>query len=83
MDNSYKFFSNRKCIYFPCHKAIKEDDFNCLFCYCPLYLLEKCVGTPTYIGNKIKDCSNCLVPHRPENYELIVKTLSESVFDIE
>ena len=30
------FFQNRPCEYFPCHKGIPEEAFNCLFCYCPL-----------------------------------------------
>ncbi|MDY3796251.1 MAG: cysteine-rich small domain-containing protein, partial [Agathobacter sp.] len=31
MEDSYKFFQNNKCKYFPCHKGL--TDFNCLFCY--------------------------------------------------
>ncbi len=81
MDNSYKFFANKSCVYFPCHKVENEEDFNCLFCYCPLYLLEKCAGNPSIIANGIKDCSNCLVPHKPQNYELIVNTLTKAVFE--
>ena len=34
MSEYYKFFQNKKCEYFPCHKGIPEEDFNCLFCYC-------------------------------------------------
>ena len=51
MAENYSFFSNKKCEYFPCHKVsdeIAEKDFNCLFCYCPLYLKEKCPGNPVY-----------------------------------
>lgn len=76
MENSYKFFENRDCKYFPCHKA--EGDFNCLFCFCPMYRLEKCLGNPSYIerGDKrIKDCSNCTFPHQPENYDKIMELL--------
>ena len=28
----YNFFQNKECEYFPCHKGVKEEDFNCLFC---------------------------------------------------
>ena len=35
----FDFFQNRACEYFPCHKGVADEDFNCLFCYCPLYLL--------------------------------------------
>lgn len=72
----YKFNQNRKCEFFPCHKGMNEDDFNCLFCYCPLYALgDQCGGNFTYLENGIKDCSNCLVPHRRENYDRIMEKM--------
>ncbi len=73
MKNSFKFFNNKDCEYFPCHKVSNNDEFNCLFCYCPLYLKKECVGNPKYLENGIKDCSGCLVPHQPQNYDLIIK----------
>ena len=76
MENSYRFFENRECGYFPCHQGL--EDFNCLFCYCPLYVRENCPGNPRYIekgGRKIKDCTNCTFPHRPENYDVIIQNL--------
>ncbi len=39
MSENYKFFNHKNCEYFPCHKTNKPDEFNCLFCYCPLYAL--------------------------------------------
>jgi len=70
----YKFFQNRKCEYFPCHKGVAEEDFNCLFCYCPLYALGKaCGGNCTYTEQGFKDCSKCAVPHQRNNYEKIVE----------
>ena len=75
--NSYKFFANKDCKYYPCHTGIEE--MNCLFCYCPMYRLKKCPGTPEYIdvkGKKIKSCLDCTFPHKPENYEKIMKLLS-------
>ena len=78
MQFSSKFFSNKNCEYFPCHKGVDEEKFNCLFCYCPLYALGKdCGGNYLYLDNGIKDCSNCLLPHKPENYDYILKKLSE------
>lgn len=77
MENSYKFFENRDCKYFPCHKGL--ENFNCLFCFCPMYMMEDCLGNPNYItvgDKKIKDCSNCVFPHVPENYEKIMEKLS-------
>lgn len=76
MQNSYRFFENRECQYFPCHKGL--EDFNCLFCYCPMYLREDCPGNPKYIekpGKKIKDCSDCTFPHRSENYDKMIQLL--------
>ncbi|MBU5591975.1 cysteine-rich small domain-containing protein [Clostridium sp. MSJ-4] len=76
MENNYKFFSNHKCEYFPCHKVKNKEEFNCLFCYCPLYFLEECGGNKNYI-NGIKDCSNCLIPHSPKGYDYIVGKIIE------
>lgn len=66
---NYKGFTNHKCEAFPCHdtsKYIHPEEFNCLFCYCPLVWLE-CPGKYTVIvdadGNKRKDCSECRLPH--------------------
>lgn len=46
MNDSYRYFENRACQYYPCHKGIEE--LNCLFCYCPLYTL-KCPGNYHYL----------------------------------
>ena len=74
MDYSSKFFTNTNCEYFPCHVGIEE--INCLFCYCPLYLKEDCPGNYKMIeagGKQTKDCSDCLFPHRPENYSKVIE----------
>ena len=69
----YKFFQNKDCVYFPCHAVLDDSDFNCLFCYCPLYALgDQCGGSFVYTENGIKDCSNCTKPHRKENYDRIM-----------
>lgn len=75
---NYRFFAHTQCEFFPCHPTDNPEDFNCLFCYCPLYLLgERCGGAFTYTPLGIKDCSRCLVPHRRENYSYIVQKLME------
>lgn len=57
----YAFFCNRECEYFPCHPGADPENFNCLFCYCPLYLLgDRCGGNFRYRKNGVKDCTNCL-----------------------
>lgn len=77
MEN-YNFFQNSECEYFPCHKVENTDDFNCLFCYCPLYLLGKeCGGNYTYLENGMKSCENCLLPHKKKNYDVIIDRLKE------
>ncbi len=78
MENSYRFFENKECKYFPCHK--KLDAFNCLFCYCPLYNIKNCPGNPSFIkkGDKeIKVCTNCTFPHVPKHYDKIMKILKD------
>lgn len=80
MEPSYRFFQNDKCEYFPCHKIKEGEDFNCLFCYCPLYPLgDKCGGDYVYLENGIKSCEKCTYPHRPENYDAIVSRFNEIV----
>lgn len=83
MENNYRYFKNEHCKYFPCHNIAEGADFNCLFCYCPLNHYEDCPGNPSYIirenGKKIKDCTNCTFPHNPDNYEKVVRFLSEKM----
>ena len=74
---SYKFFQNQSCEYFPCHKTGSEENFNCLFCYCPLYSLgDRCGGAFRYLSNGVKDCSACTFPHQKENFEEVISRLS-------
>ena len=73
MSQNYKFFNHKECEYFPCHKTNDPDNFNCLFCYCPLYALkDKCGGNFRYTDKGIKDCTNCTLPHRRDNYDYII-----------
>ena len=71
-EQQHTFFSHRECEYFPCHKGVAAEDFNCLFCYCPLYPLgRECGGNFVMLENGTKDCSRCLIPHRPKGYDYI------------
>lgn len=75
---SSSFFQNRDCAYFPCHKGVPEEDFNCLFCYCPLYALGRaCGGRCTYTEQGFKDCTECTFPHRRENYDGVLARYGE------
>ena len=77
-DKHYSFFQHRECEAFPCHKTEHPEDFNCLFCYCPLYALgEKCGGGFQYSESGIKDCSGCLFPHRRLSYGAIMDRFQE------
>ncbi len=81
MKNNFSFFQNTECEYFPCHK-LSDADFNCLFCYCPLYALgDKCGGNFTYIEGGIKDCSNCTLPHTSSGYSYIAAKI-DGILDI-
>ena len=76
----YAFFQNRECECFPCHAAVKEEDFNCLFCYCPLYFTgDKCGGRFSYTKKGVKNCMDCPIPHRRENYGYIIDRLTEAM----
>ncbi len=78
MEKHYCFFQNTECEFFPCHKGVEAADFNCLFCYCPLYALgEGCGGDFEYTANGVKSCVNCVFPHRRENYEALLARFPE------
>ena len=73
---NYDFFQNSACEFFPCHECADPETFSCLFCYCPLYALgDSCGGNFTYTKEGIKDCSNCLIPHRRENYDRVMEKM--------
>jgi len=79
MSNSYCYFENRECKYYPCHKGIEE--MNCLFCYCPMYTYENCPGNPKIKekdGRNIKDCTDCIFPHKAENYTAVNEFLKKN-----
>ena len=70
----YAFFANKECECFPCHEKADKENFSCLFCYCPLYALkDECGGNFFYNEKGYKDCSNCLVPHKRENYGFMIE----------
>lgn len=76
----YSFFCHRDCEYFPCHPTEDPENFNCLFCYCPLYALgPDCGGNFSYNERGIKDCSRCLLPHQRDNYGYITAKFQEIV----
>lgn len=70
MESSYKFYNNKGCHYLPCHKVNNVDEFNCMFCYCPLYFFDECGGNYKDKSG-IKDCSDCLIPHSSKGYDYI------------
>lgn len=75
-ENSHRYFRNDKCCYFPCHEGISSEDFNCLFCYCPLNSIVNCGGNYSITHNGKKDCSKCCYPHYSENYDHIIEKVS-------
>lgn len=73
-EEKFSFFSHTACEYFPCHEGVAPEQFNCLFCYCGLYALGKeCGGNFVFLENGVKDCSQCTIPHREENYGKITE----------
>ncbi|WP_439185702.1 cysteine-rich small domain-containing protein [Carboxylicivirga taeanensis] len=76
---NYKFCQHKKCEFFPCHTVKNEDEFNCLFCFCPLYMLkDKCGGNFKYT-NGVKDCSDCLLPHTKGAYQHVMSKMGEVI----
>ena len=59
---------------------VLKDEFNCLFCYCPLYTLGKnCGGNFKYTDKGIKNCSDCLLPHNKNNYNYIMSKFQDII----
>lgn len=77
MEDSFRFFSNKSCKYYPCHQGIEE--INCLFCYCPFYTWNRCPGKNYFKekedGRRIKVCTECSFCHDPQNYEKVLSIL--------
>ncbi len=79
MSENYKFVQNKACEYFPCHRTERPEQFNCLFCFCPLYMLkEECGGHFKYTHGT-KDCSDCLVPHGPQGYDHVMSKMKQVI----
>ena len=77
---NYKFFQHKACEFFPCHETKDVENFNCLFCYCPLYALGRdCGGNFCYTESGIKNCVNCMFPHRKGNYDRVIARFAEIV----
>jgi len=78
-EQSSKFFRNDVCQYFPCHKTANPENFNCLFCFCPLHYRLDCGGAYKIRPSGAKDCSGCIFPHQPQNYDKILEKLRQKV----
>ena len=75
---AYSFTQHTACEFFPCHRTAHPENFNCLFCYCPLYALgSDCGGNFKRTEEGVKDCSDCLVPHTRDSYDHILKKFPE------
>jgi Zn-finger protein len=75
MSAHYKFNQHLKCEFFPCHKGIETTEFNCLFCYCPLYMLKSDCGGDYKINHGVKDCSDCKKPHDKASYSYVMSKI--------
>ena len=68
----YSFYQHRQCEYFPCHRGVPEEDFNCL------YALGKGGGVNCrYTAQGVKSCMDCAFPHRRENYDRVIARYDE------
>ena len=67
----------RKCKYFPCHERVAEREFDCMWCYCPLYEID-CAGRYEIVGkDMVKDCTNCIMPHAKEGIKYILRRINQ------
>ena len=73
---NYKHFVHHDCSLYPCHTLDRWK--SCLFCWCPLYLLD-CGGCYDIV-NGIKDCANCSIPHTEEGYDYILAAVTARIY---
>lgn len=77
-NRKFAFFQHKECEFFPCHQTNDPENFNCLFCYCPLFALgDKCGGNYRFLENGFKDCSSCMFPHVRGNYDKVLDKFGE------
>lgn len=74
---NYKFNQHKTCEFFPCHQGLAPEAFNCLFCYCPLYMLGNACGGDFKETNGYKDCSGCTKPHDAGGYDFIMSKMGQ------
>lgn len=79
MSQNYKFVQNNKCEYFPCHKVKDKENFNCLFCFCPLYMLKEDCGGNFKYNHGTKDCSSCTIPRSEGGYDYIMSKMGRVI----
>lgn len=75
MSENHTFFQNKKCEHFPCHKVENLEIFNCMFCFCPLYLLKGDCGGNFKYTNGFKDCSDCRLPHNKNSHRYMMSKM--------
>ena len=73
---NYRYFIHQDCSFYPCHNLTEWK--SCLFCWCPLYLLD--CGGDFVITSGIKDCSHCVIPHTEEGYDYILEMINNMVY---
>jgi Zn-finger protein len=73
---NYKYFIHQDCTFYPCHNLEKFK--SCLFCWCPLFMLD-CDGN-FVMKNGVKDCSDCIIPHTEKGYNYILEEVKRTIY---
>ncbi len=74
------FYCMQKKLYFSelLHGHDLKEWKPCLFCRCPLYLIDG--DGDANFNNSIKDCSNCIIPHIEEGYCYILEAVTSKAY---
>ncbi|MGO9611723.1 MAG: cysteine-rich small domain-containing protein, partial [Dissulfurispiraceae bacterium] len=73
---NYKYFIHQDCAFYPCHNLREWE--SCLFCWCPLFLLD--CGGDFVIKGGIKDCFGCSIPHTKEGYDYVLEVVRKEIY---
>lgn len=70
---------DKTCTYYPCHKL---DGQHCRWCVCPFYpCYDRSLGSWAKKEgiSRVWNCSNCILPHRADISNILLKELREMI----
>jgi Zn-finger protein len=91
--NINNFNLRTNCYWYPCHKEIEDNEYDCRMCYCPLY--ETCSKLNNILwggyllryqddkgdNKEVFACDKCTIFHKKENVEYYLSLKAKGLPD--